>query len=151
MSILSVIKAPVTVQLYRCFFAVSLIYFGSFLRLLHHGSPLSGILVIASFPFCSLVGLIAACIPVHFSRWIMAILGVLILSVAFGGLFFFTLPDEGWLDTVGGVVLWLEFIGVAITWAFVLFRDKKTSQYFTSRRPKTTLEPPPTAKGLAEY
>ncbi len=75
----------------------------------------------------------------------MAILGVLIPSVAFGGLFFFALPNEGWLDTVGGVVLWLAFIGVAITCAFVLFRDKKTSQYFTSQRPKTTLEPTPTA------
>ncbi|HZF02376.1 MAG TPA: hypothetical protein VE344_10835 [Methylomirabilota bacterium] len=130
MSILSVIKAPVAVQLYRCLFTLSLIYFGSFLRLLHHGSPVSGILVIAGFPFFSLVGLIAACLPIRFSRWIMAILGVLIPSVAFGGLFFAALPDQGWFDTAGGVLIWCAIIGVPISWAFMLFRDKKTCEYF---------------------
>jgi hypothetical protein len=130
MSILSVIKAPVAVQLYRCFFTVSLIYFGSFLHLLHHGSPLSGIAVIAGFPFLSLVGLIAACVPIRFSRWIMAIFGALIPGVAFGGLFFFALPYQGWFDIAGGVLIWTAIVGTSVVLAFVLFRDKKTCEYF---------------------
>lgn len=144
MSILSVIKAPWPVQLYRCLFTVSLVYFCSFLRLLHDGSPLSVILVIAGFPMCSLVGLAAACTPIRFSRWIMAIFGILIPGIAFGGLFFFALPDQGWFDRLFALVFWLLVLGVTVPWAYALFKDKKTVEYFR-RRPNTTLEPTSTA------
>ena len=75
----------------------------------------------------------------------MGMLGVLIPSVAFGGLFFFALPDQGWFDTAFGVLIWLAIVGATVSWAFVLFKDKKTSQYFTSGRPNTALEPTATA------
>jgi hypothetical protein len=140
MSVVSIIKAPWPVQLYRCLFTVSLVYFGSFLRLLHHGSPLSGIVVIAGFPIFSLIGLIAACMPIRVSRWIMAILGVLIPGVAFGGLFFFVLPDQGWFDRLFAFVFLFLILGVTVPWAYALFKDKKTVEYF-GRRSNPALEP----------
>ena len=130
MRISQIIKAPLAVQIYRCFFTACLVYFGSFLRLLHHGSPLSGVLVLAGFPFCSLVGLVATCIRVSWSRWILAALGILIPAVVFGALMFLSY-HAGWWDWLFGVVFCLALLGVPTCGAFALFKDKMTSEYFT--------------------
>jgi hypothetical protein len=130
MSILTSIKAPLTVQLYRCFFRVGLLYFSSFLHLLHRGSPLSGILILTGFPSCCLVGLLATFIRIPLSRWILAMLGVLIPGVAFGALFLFQ-PNNGWVDGVWGVMLWLAIVGVPLSMGWNLFKDKGARGYFS--------------------
>jgi hypothetical protein len=129
MRLLRVFKAPWVVWLYRCLFTASLVYFGSFLRLLHHGSPVSGILVIGGFPLCSFVGLLASFIRIPLSRWIVATFGIVIPGAAFGGLFIF-LGGQGWFDNACGVFIWLAIVGVPLSWGWVLFKDKATNEYF---------------------
>jgi hypothetical protein len=129
MNILPIIKAPLAVQVYRCFFAACLVYFGSFIRLLHHDCPPSGILVLTGFPSCSLVGMLATCIRVSLSRWILAILGFLIPGVVFGALLFWSY-HAGWWDWLFGALFGLLLLGLPACGAFALFRDAKTSRYF---------------------
>src|SRR5664279_1638865 len=124
MNISPVIKAPWAVQVYRCFFVVCLLYFGSALRFLHHDSPFSGILVLGSFPLCSLLGLLATCIRASWSRWILATIGIMIPAVVYGALDYWSY-HAGWWDCLFGVLFGLVLLSVPTCGAFTLFKDKK--------------------------
>jgi hypothetical protein len=129
MSISPVIKAPWAIQVYRCFFVVCLIYFSSYLRLLHHGSPVSGILVLVGLPLCSLLGFLATCIRVPASRWVLSVFGILIPGFISVGIFTVTRHDDWveWLFTPFFFFIWLALPACG---AITLFRDKKTYDYF---------------------
>ena len=129
MSISPVIKAPWAVQVYRCFFIVCLAYFGSYLRLLHHGSPLSGVLILCGFPFCSLLGLLATCIRVPISRWVLSVFGILIPGVVSLGIFFM-LSHSTWSDCLFAPVYYFIWLAMPVCGTILLFKDKKTYEYF---------------------
>jgi len=128
MNISPVIKAPWVIQVYRCFFVVCVIYFYSYLQLLHHGSPLSSILVLVGLPLCSLLGLLATCIRVPASRWVLSIFGILIPGFVSVGVFKLTRHDDWgeWLFTPVFFFIWLA---LPVCGAIILFWDKKTYDY----------------------
>jgi hypothetical protein len=122
------IKAPWPIQAYRCFFTACLVYFGSYLRLLHHDSPLSGILVLGSFPLGSLLGLLATCIRVPASRWVLSVVGILIPgAVSFG---IFVSGHRDWSDLLFSPFFFFIWLALPFCGSIILFRDKKTYDYF---------------------
>lgn len=127
---LSLIKAPWAVQLYRCLFIATIVYFGSFLWKFRHGTYIPGLLIIGSFPFCGLLGFVFTCVRVSLSRWILAVIGILIPGVAFGALFFGGLPNQGWFNELWGILIWSSIVLQPVIWAWALFKDKKTKIYF---------------------
>jgi phosphate/sulfate permease len=139
MSISPIIKAPLVVQLYRCFFTACIIYFGSFLWRFRHGGSLVGLLFIASFPFCGLLGLIATCIRVPSSRWVLSVVGILIPGVVSLGLFFILHHDEWW-EWLLSPLFFFVWLAMPVSGAIALFRDKRTSEYFTKQRPNNSLQ-----------
>jgi hypothetical protein len=129
MTVLSLIKAPWAVQLYRCLFIATIIYFGSFLWEFRNGTYFPGLLIIGSFPFCGSLGLVFTFIQVSWSRWIIASFGILILAIVAGALFLRS-PYEGWFDALGGLLIWCLIVLQPVIWALALFKDKKTKIYF---------------------
>ena len=130
-AVLPIIKAPLAIQLFRCLFIVCLIYFGSLFWEYRHGNSLVGKLIIGSFPSCGLLGLIFSCVRLPWSRWVLALLGILIPGITLGTIYL-GLPFQGWLDALCGLILWCLIVSVPITLALVLFKDKKTNAYFTT-------------------
>jgi hypothetical protein len=133
MSILPVIKAPFAVQLYRVAFGACAIYFGSFVW---HGwriGSFTGLLELQGFTFFSLLGLIFTCVRSRHSRWILGSLGILIPAYVFIGMcvMVFSRP-EAWWDWCLCLICTVVFFAIPVTLALVLFRDKKTSAYFTT-------------------
>jgi hypothetical protein len=132
MNILPVITAPLAVQLYRLFFTVCLVYFGSLqweFRQLH---TLRGLLVFGSFPVFSLLGLLATFIRVSWSRWFPAILGIVIPAIVLGGIFFRS-SHTAWWDWLLSSLFLLLLLAVPVLWAVMLFCDKRTRAYFTGQ------------------
>jgi len=129
MNISPVIKAPWAIQMYRCFFLACVIYFSSYLRLLHHGSPISGILITVGFPLCSLLGLLATCIRVPASRWVLSIFGILIPGLVSVGIFSVTRHDD-WVEWLFIPFFFFIWLALPVYGAIILFRDKKTNDYF---------------------
>ena len=129
MTISPIIKAPWAIQVYRCFFVVCVIYFSSYLRFLHHGSPVSGILVLVGLPLCSLLGFLATCIRISASRWVLSIFGILIPGFVSVGIFTVTRHDD-WLEWLFTPLFFFIWLALPVCGAIILFRDKKTYDYF---------------------
>jgi hypothetical protein len=129
MIISPVMKAPWVIQVYRCFFLVCVIYFGSYLQLLHHGSPVSGILVLGGLPLCSLLGFLATCIRVPASRWVLSIVGILIPGSVSIAIFTVTRHDD-WGDWLFIPFFFFIWLALPVCGAIILFKDKKTYDYF---------------------
>jgi peptidoglycan/LPS O-acetylase OafA/YrhL len=127
MSILPVIKAPLAVQLYRIAFAVCVIYFGSLVWRERRIGSFVGLLELQTFTFFSLLGLIYTCIRARRSRWILAVLGILIPAVILAAMLWVVFSHPAWWEWP---FLVLMFFTVPVTLAVSLFRDKKTSEYF---------------------
>jgi len=133
MSILPIIKAPLAVQFYRVAFAVCAIYFGSFVWQERRIGSFVGLLELQAFTFFSLLGLVYTCVRARRSRWILASLGILIPAVVLIGMSFMILSrPEAWWDWLLCLIEIVALFAIPVTFAMVLFRDKKTSEYFTT-------------------
>jgi hypothetical protein len=129
MSILPIIKAPLAVQVYRVAFAACAAYFGSFVWQERRIGSFVGLLELQSFTFFSLLGLIYTCIRARRSRWILAILGILIPAVILSVMLWLVFSRPAWWEWPFALLM---FFTVPVTLALSLFRDKKTSEYFTT-------------------
>jgi hypothetical protein len=132
MRVLRVIKAPLGVQLNRAAFLIYTAFFSWPCWHWRQKIVVSGIVIFGSFIFCSLLGLGYSFIRIRRSRWIMAVLG-LAIPAAFWTLMLPMFSRPAWwewpLDIVLLPVLWM---GIPVMLAIALFRDKKTSEYFTT-------------------
>ena len=128
MSILPVIKAPLAVQLYRVAFAACAYYFGSFVWQERRVGSLVGLLELQAFTFFSLLGLIYTCVRARRSRWVLAILGILIPAVILAGMLWLVFSRPAWWEWPFTLFVWFV---MPVTLAVSLFRDKKTSEYFS--------------------
>jgi len=132
MSLLSVIRAPLGVQLNRAAFTIYAFFFAWPLWSFRHTISLSGLIIFTSFVFCSLLGLGYSFIRIRRSRWILAVLGLVIPAVFWTSMCLMEFSRPAWwewpLDAVFALVVWFGF---PILLAVSLFRDRKTSEYFT--------------------
>jgi len=134
MSVSRVIKAPLGVQLNRLAFAIYAAF--SCLPLWHfrHVGSLEGELIFGGFVFCSFLGLGYSFIRVRRSRWILAVLGLAIPAVFWASMWLMEFSRPAWwewpFDLVLILVVWM---GIPIMLALSLFRDRKTSEYFTKQ------------------
>jgi hypothetical protein len=132
MSVSSFIKAPLGVQLNRAAFLLYAILFSWPLWYFRQVISVGGLLIFYSFVFCSLLGLGYSFIRISRSRWILAVLDLVIPGV-FWTLMLreFSRPTAWWewvLDTVVALGMWFGF---PIMLATSLFWDRKTREYFT--------------------
>lgn len=97
--------------------------------MLHHGSPLSGVLVLCSFPFFSLLGLLATWVRFPILRWVLSIFGILIPFAISSGIFFMLGPVT-WSDWLFAPVYFLIWLAMPVCGTILLFKDKKTYEYF---------------------
>jgi len=123
------IKAPLAVQLYRCFFTGCVIYFGSLFWEFRHGGSIAGLSLMASFPICSFLALTFTCVHVPFSRWILSGVGIVIPGAVSLGLF--ASSHREWPDWLFSPFFFFIWLAMPICGAIVLFKDKKTNEYFT--------------------
>jgi len=132
MSVLQVIKAPLGVQLNRAAFLIYAAFFSWPWWHFRHTIVASGLVIFGSFIFCSLLGFGYSFIRMRRSRWILAVLGIAI-PAAFWTLMIPEFSRPAWwelpLDIVLVSVIWM---GIPIMLVVALFRDKKTSEYFTT-------------------
>jgi hypothetical protein len=134
MSVLPIIKAPLGVQLNRVAFAIYAVFFGWPMWNLRHAMVPSGWVIFSSFVFCSLLGFAYTFIRVRWSRWILAVLGLLIPAVFWAGICLmgiFSRP-AWWEWPLAFLLSLVALLGIPIMLAVLLFRDKKTSEYFTT-------------------
>jgi len=133
MSILPLIKAPVGVQLNRVAFTVYAAFFAWPLWSLRHAISGSGLVIFASFVFCSLLGLGYTFVRLRRTRWILAVLGLVIPAVFWTGMCLMEFSRPAWwewpLVIPFALVVWF---GIPTVLAVSLFRDKNTSEYFTT-------------------
>ncbi|MGA2788118.1 MAG: hypothetical protein ABSF60_11380 [Verrucomicrobiota bacterium] len=128
-----VIKAPLAVQLNRVVFTIYAVLFGWPMWSFRHFMVLSGWVIFSSFVFCSLLGFAYTFIRVRRSRWILTVLGLLIPAAFWTFMCLMEFSRPAWwewpLDIIFMLVVWF---GYPILLAVSLFRDKKTSEYFTT-------------------
>ena len=134
MSVLPAIKAPLGVQLNRVAFLVYAIFFAWPLWHFRHTVAVSGLVIFGSFVFCSLLGLGYSFVRVSRSRWILAVLGLVIPGAFWTtmSLMFFSRP-AWWEWPLVVVLILVGWMGIPILLAVSLFRDRKTSEYFTKQ------------------
>jgi hypothetical protein len=132
MSILPPIKAPLGVQLNRVAFTIYAVLFGWPMWGFRHVMVLSGWIIFSSFVFCSLLGFAYTFIRIRRSRWILAVLGLLIPAAFWTGmcLMEFSRPQAWWDWLLDIPAFFLPFI-IPACLAWILFKDKKTDEYFT--------------------
>lgn len=132
MNISPVIKAPFAVQSYRVLFVACAFYFSSFVWRERHVGSLEGLFILGGFVFCSLLGVFYTCIRAPRSRWVLALLGILIPAVVLVGMcrMIFSRPEAWWDWLLCGLETAAAF-ALPVTFAVALFRDKKTDEYFT--------------------
>ena len=132
MSILPPIKAPLVVQLNRVAFTIYAVLFGWPMWGLRHVMVLSGWIIFSSFVFCSLLGFAYTFIRIRRSRWILAVLGLLIPAAFWTAmcLMEFSRPQAWWDWLLDIPAFFLPFI-IPVCLAWILFKDKKTDEYFT--------------------
>jgi hypothetical protein len=98
-----------------------------------HSISISGLVIFTSFVFCSLLGLGYTFIRVRRSRWILSVLGLVIPAVFWASMCLMEFSRPAWwewpFDILFAPVLWFGF---PIMFVAALFRDKKTSEYFTT-------------------
>jgi hypothetical protein len=128
MSILSIIKAPHGVQLNRIAFTLYAIFFAWPIWRFRHTITFHGLLIFESFIFCSLLGLFYSCIRARRSRWILAVLDLLMAAV-FWSLMLPAFSRPAWWEWSLALVMWFSIPAALVA---LLFRDKKTSEYFTT-------------------
>ena len=115
MSILPIIKAPFAVQLYRVAFATCAFYFGSFVWQERRIGSVVGLVELQTLTFLSLLGL--------------AILGILIPAAILTAMLWLVFSRPAWWEWLFALLM---FFTVPVTLAVSLFRDKRTSEYFTT-------------------
>jgi hypothetical protein len=148
MNIWPVIRAPIVVQLNRIAFAFYAAVFGSVLWRYRHTACLEGTEIFLCMFFSSVLAITSSCIRARRSRWIMAVLGLLIPGLVFASMCFleFSRP-EGLLDwfqcVLIALVLWF---GVPIMLALSLFWEIS----FSSIKRNLDVEINPSRKS-AEY
>jgi hypothetical protein len=130
MGILSVIKAPVGVQLNRVAFLLYAIFFAWPLWCFRHTASLEGSFILASFVFCSLLGLGYSFVRISRSRWILAVLGLSIPTAFWTSMCMMVFSRPAWWEWPLVVPMWFS---IPVALAVSLFRDKKTSEYFTTK------------------
>jgi uncharacterized membrane protein YedE/YeeE len=79
--------------------------------------------------FLSLLGLIYTCVRARRSRWILAILGILIPAAILTAMLWLVFSRPAWWEWLFALLM---FFTVPVTLAVSLFRDKRTSEYFTT-------------------
>lgn len=134
MSVLRAIKTPLGVQLNRAAFLVYAIFFAWPLWHFRHTVALSGLVILGSFVFCSLLGLGCSFIRFSRSRWILAVLGLLIPAAFWASMSLMEFSRPAWWEWLFDAVLILVvWMGIPIMLAVSLFRDRKTCEYFTKK------------------
>jgi len=129
MSILPVIKAPLAVQLYRFGFAACTYYVGSYVWRFHRTGSFDGLLEMQGYTFLNLLGFIYTFVRARRSQWVLAILGILIPAVALAVMLWLVFSWPAWWEWP--IILPFIFT-MPVILAVSLFRDKKTSEYFTT-------------------
>lgn len=131
---LAVIKAPLGVQLNRLAFLLYAIFFAWPLWCFRHTISVSGLVIFSSFVFCSLLGLGYSFIRVGRSRWILAVLGLVIPIVFWTSMCLMEFSRPAWWEwPFGAMFALVVWFGIPIMLAVSLFRDRKTSEYFTKQ------------------
>jgi hypothetical protein len=130
---MSVLQAPLGVQLNRIAFAIYAMIFAWPMWSFRHTMSVAGGVVFSSFVFCSLLGLFYTFVRARRSRWILAVIGLVVPAVfwTFMCLMEFSRPVwwEWPIDILIALGLWF---GYPILLAVSLFKHKKTSDYFTT-------------------
>jgi hypothetical protein len=129
MSILPVIKAPLAVQLYRVAFAAFAVYVGSFVWQFRRIGSVEGLLELEGLLFFGLLGFVYTFVRARRSQWVLALLGILIPAVTFAMMQWLVFSWPAWWEWP---IILLMIFTVPVTLAVSLFRDKKTSEYFTT-------------------
>jgi hypothetical protein len=129
MSILSVIKAPLGVQLNRvAFLLYSILFTWPVWSFGLQNIVMSGMLLFEGFIFCSVLGLFYTFVRARRARWVLAVLGILIPAV-----FWSLMSFDG--STWGEWWWWpleaVDMMGIPVCLVMSLF-GKKESAYFTS-------------------
>jgi NO-binding membrane sensor protein with MHYT domain len=136
MSFLRAVKAPLGVQLNRAAFTIYAAFFAWPLWSFRHSISVTGLVIFISFEFCSLLGLAYTFVRLRRSRWILAILGLVVPATVWMGMSLMEFSRPAWWEWPFDVVLILVvWMGIPIVLAVALFRDKKTNEYF---RPEAT-------------
>jgi len=125
MSIRPVIKAPIAVQLNRIAFALYAGFFGSFLWRVHKNASVEGTAIFLGMIFFCVLGLFYSFIRARRSRWIMAVLGLLIPGLVFASLCFleFSRPEglaDWFLSVLAALVYWFA---IPIMLSLTLFKS----------------------------
>jgi len=134
MSILPIIKAPLGVQLNRLAFAIYAVFFGWPMWSFRHKMVLSGWVIFSSFVFCSLLGFAYTFIRFRRARWILAVLGLLIPAVFWASMCSMFSRPAWWEWPLVVVLVLVVWMGIPIVLVVSLFRDRKTSEYFTTKK-----------------
>ena len=116
-------RAPIAVQLNRIAFALYAGIFGSYLWRVHNIASVEGTAIFLAMMFFCVLGLFYSFIRARRSRWIMAVLGLLIPGLVFASMCFleFSRPEGLW-DWFQSVLIALFFwFGVPIMLALSLF------------------------------
>lgn len=132
MGILLFTKAPLAVQLNRVVFSIYAVLFGWPIWCFRHTIVLSGWAIFSSFVFCSLLGLGYTFIRLRRSRWILAFLGLIIPAAFWTSMCLMEFSRPVWWEWPFDVLVLVLWFGYPVLMAVSLFRDKKTSEYFTS-------------------
>lgn len=123
MSILPVIKAPIAVQLNRIAFALYTAIFGLVLWRFRQIASVEGMAIFLCMFLFSVQGLVSSCIRARRSRWIMAVLGLLIPGLVFIMMCSLWSRPDGWLDwLLSGFCALVTWFGVPIMLALALFK-----------------------------
>jgi hypothetical protein len=164
MNIGPVIKAPIAVQLNRIAFAIYAGFFASPLWRYRHVASGEGAAILLGMVFLSVLGHFYSCIRARRSRWIMAVLGLLIPGIFWTGmcLMEFSSPEGFWDWLLQGLFALFAWFSIPISLALSLFTsihrvsfDKKLAldvhigasqnylEYFTSAKASEHLESQP--------
>lgn len=135
MNIVRIIKAPLGVQLNRLAFGIYAAFFGWPMWTSRHFMVFSGWVIFGSFVFCSLLGFAYTFIPVRRSRWILAVLGLVIPAAFWAGMCLLEFSRPEWWEWPLDILVLSCWFCIPTILAVLLFRDKKTNQYFTDGQP----------------
>ncbi len=93
---------------------------------------LSAQLIFIGMVFLGLLGLVYSCVRARRARWILATLNILIPGIVWAGmcLFEFSRPQAWWDWLLDIPPFFLPFVIPGFL-AWMLFKDKKTDEYFT--------------------
>ena len=133
MKVLPLINAPLAVQLNRVAFAIYAILFAWPLCMFRHSISAPGSAIFSGFVFCSLLGLGYTFVRVRRSRWILAVLGLVIPGVLWTSMYLMEFSRPAWWEWPFDILFALVVcFGFPILLAVSLFGDKRTSEYFTT-------------------